>query len=270
MTATPPRNRRAAPFRPRLEALEERWVPTCTISENAGVLLIIGDDTANQIAINDNGGGAAGNVAVACDNTVLTSVGVITGIRVRSRGGNDTVSYTLARTLSSGQSRRVTIDMGTGQDNVKASLNGALSSNSRFQLNVKGGTGHDRVVVASASTIPANAFLILNLSAGGDFNVIRVSHTAQLTGQLIVNASVSGRYERINATLTPASGSTGLVSASVQGGPGNDALRLIARKASVFDTVGFDAFLNGGGGIDTCSHTSNVVATNCAVDRVVP
>jgi hypothetical protein len=269
MTASPPRNRRPAPFRPRLEALEERCVPTCTVSENAGVLLIIGDNNANTIVINDNGGGTAGNLNVACDNTVYNSVGVITGIRVRDRGGNDTVTYTLSRNLSSGQSRKVLIDMGTGQDKVTVNLNAALSSNSHLEVDTKGGTGNDKVVVNSAATVAANAFLTLNLSAGGNFNLIRVAHTALVTGQLNVNASVSGLYEHISAVLMPAPGSTGLVTANVFGGPGNDALRLIARKGSVFDTVGFDAFLNGGGGIDTCSRTSNVAATNCAIDRVV-
>jgi hypothetical protein len=296
MTNTPPRHRRRAPFRPRLETLEDRSVPACLISENAGTLLILGDNNINHIDIQDAGGGGAGNVTVACDGQVISNASVLTGIRVRARGGDDVITYTQTKSLSSGQSRRVVIDMGTEHDDVTVALNGGLSANSRLNLAVRGGSGQCQINVTGGGTIASNAALLMNLSAGGDANRIRGSEAANIAsgGSLTMNvigggnsnvltvaqrgqalgfvngkASAGGQFERINMLLTPAAGSTGLVTARVLGGPGNDAVRFIARKIVVFDKVGFDAVLNGGAGINTCTRTAVVSAVNCAIDHVV-
>jgi hypothetical protein len=295
MTNTPPRRRRA-PFRPRLETLEDRSVPACLISENVGTLLILGDSTANRIDISDAGGGGAGNVTVACDGQVIKNANIITGIRVRGRAGNDVITYTQTRSLSSGQNRRVVIDMGTEHDQVTVALNGGLSANSRLNLAVRGGTGQCQINVTGGGTIASNAALLMNLSAGGDANRIRGSEAANIAsgGSLTINAiaggnsnvltvaqrgqalgvvnakaSAGGRFGRINMLLTPATGSTGLITAKVTGGTGNDAIRFIARKITVFDTVGIDAVLNGGAGVNFCTRTANVSAVNCSIDHVV-
>jgi hypothetical protein len=296
MTNTPPRHRRRASFRPGLETLEDRCVPACLISENAGTLLILGDNNTNHIDIEDAGGSGAGNVVVACDGQVIKNASVITGIRVRARGGNDIVTYTQTKSLSSGQNRHVVIDMGSDHDAVTVALNNGLSANARLNLAVRGGSGQSQINVTGAGTIASNAALTMNLSAGGDANRIRGSEAANIAsgGSLTINvraggnlnaltaaqrgqalgfvnvtASAGGQYDRINALLTPANGSTGLITAKVLGGPGGDAVRFIARKITVFDTVGFDVVLNGGAGINTCTRTANVSAVNCAIDHVV-
>jgi hypothetical protein len=296
MTNPPPSNRRLTPFRPSLETLEDRCVPACLISENAGILLILGDNNVNHIDLEDAGGGGAGNVVVACDGQVIKNAGVITGIRVRARGGNDVVTYTQTKSLSSGQSRNVVIDMGTDHDVVTVALNNGLSANSHLNLVVRGGTGQSQINVTGAGVIAGNAGLTMNLSAGGDANRIRGSEAAniasggilginvhaggnlnvltaaqrgQASGMVNVKARAGGRFDRINALLTPAPGSTGLITARVTGGPGNDAIRFIARKITVFDTVGFDAVLNGGAGLNFCTRTANVSAVNCSIDHVV-
>src|SRR5262245_37961476 len=48
--------------RPRVEALEDRLVPTCTIvtDPNTGSLVVLGDARANGITITDNGNNAPG------------------------------------------------------------------------------------------------------------------------------------------------------------------------------------------------------------------
>jgi len=266
------------------------------MSENAGVVLILGDDSANHIDIADTGGSAAGNIAVACDGQLFHNTGKITGIRLRARGGNDIITYTLSKGLTTGQIRNLQIDTGEGHDNVRVTLSGNLTSTSRLRLRVGGGTRDSRIKVIESGSIASNASVLMNLSAGGDANKIAVTNTAtissggslvtnlsaggnfnflqvrqtnQVVGRMTVNASVSGLYERIVDSLTLASGSTGLVTANVQGGPGNDNLRFVVRKQVVFDSAGLDVSLNGGAGLDSCFRTSRVVAQNCEFDHVV-
>jgi hypothetical protein len=227
---------------------------------------------------------------------VFSNTGVVTAIRIHTGGGNDIVNYTQSKALATGQSRKLTIDMGTGHDKVNVTLNSGLASKAQFKLKIFGGTRLNRINVTGAGTIAASASLKMNLSAGGDANRINVTEgsrvvsgaslvmnlnaggnsnlldvtqNGQVTGILKVISSTSGQYETIDTMLTPAGGSSGTLTAKVFGGPGRDALRLLARKGSEFDKLAFDAVVNGGGGIDTCTHTTNVTSVNCEINHVV-
>src|SRR5206468_12052960 len=58
---------------PRVEALEDRWVPACTVTVSpTGGMTITGDAGDNQIAVFDNGSAGNGNVSVVCDGVTHT------------------------------------------------------------------------------------------------------------------------------------------------------------------------------------------------------
>src|SRR5262245_34854796 len=62
-----PRNRpraRTAASRLHLEALEDRWCPSCTVRLQDGVLSIVGDRAGNAVVLQDFG---AAGVRVICD-----------------------------------------------------------------------------------------------------------------------------------------------------------------------------------------------------------
>ena len=66
--------------------------------------------------------------------------------------------------------------------------------------------------------------------------------------------------DTVRADITPATGSTGSASATVQGGNGDDTLALHISNAAGSTVQGL---VDGGAGFDRVSKTSNVAATNC-------
>jgi len=98
-----PARRRA--FIPRFEALEERAVPTCTVTEiqntsesqKTSTVLIIGDDNNNNIVIEHDGSFNAGNVVVKCDGVQSDPFAfAVTSIQILGLEGDDKVTYSLA------------------------------------------------------------------------------------------------------------------------------------------------------------------------------
>src|SRR5262249_44818384 len=158
---------------------------------------------------------------------------------------------------------------GTGQSVINVTGAGTIAGNAALTMNLSAGGDANRIRGSEAANVLSGGVLTINVRAGGNLNVLTAAQRGQAFGFVNVNARAGGQFNRINALLTPATGSTGLITAKVTGGTGNDAIRFIARKITVFDTVGFDALLNGGAGINTCVRTSNVSAVNCAIDQVV-
>src|SRR5262245_33371896 len=101
--------KRVSPFAPRLEALEDRSLLSCTVSISGSVLKIEGDGGANSVRITDNGTGAAGNIVVKCDGTTTNVGPAITEIRVNTKGGNDSVRYDLSNDLLANQSMKLKV-----------------------------------------------------------------------------------------------------------------------------------------------------------------
>src|SRR5262245_18047341 len=87
------RARRTSTLRPRLETLERRWCPCQNNLLDDGTLLILGDDTAETIAIRDDG--IERGVTVQCDRDEVEMFIGVRSIVLRSAGGDDRVSYVL-------------------------------------------------------------------------------------------------------------------------------------------------------------------------------
>ena len=79
-------------FAPRLELLDDRIVPSCTIEQTGGTLRIEGDNHSNTIEIVDNGT----TVTVTCDGETAEEFTDVTEIEVRAATGR-TLSATICR-----------------------------------------------------------------------------------------------------------------------------------------------------------------------------
>src|SRR5262245_20389277 len=77
-------------FRPRLEHLERRECPSCTVFQKEQTLTIMGDRLDNRIDISAERAGD-GSVRVACDGSVRTFTGLKL-IDLKSQTGNDEVN----------------------------------------------------------------------------------------------------------------------------------------------------------------------------------
>jgi hypothetical protein len=104
-------------FVPRLEALDERTLPSVTVSYSPmdGSLLVQGGSRSDVISITDTGKAEPGSVIVFDHGTaVYFSEGPVSRIQVLTYGGNDTVDYWLSSDLTT--DRTVWVDLGARND----------------------------------------------------------------------------------------------------------------------------------------------------------
>jgi hypothetical protein len=138
--------RTSARFIPRLEAFDERSLPSVAFTEGAGTLLIVGDNTPNQITILDDGTGLAGAVIVQADGETYISREPVTNIVVETKGGTDTVDYWLQGTLLT--DRLVSVDLGRRADTFTAHLNDqTVDGGVRLVIGAFGRGGADRLTL---------------------------------------------------------------------------------------------------------------------------
>jgi hypothetical protein len=134
-------------FVPRLEAFDERTLPSVTVSYSPmdGLLLVQGDNTNDVITITDTGKGEAGSVTVFDHNTpVYFSEGPVTRIQVLTYGGDDTVDYWLSSDLTT--NRTVWVDLGARNDAFTAHLDRQnLAAGNNLVVQAFGRGGKDRL-----------------------------------------------------------------------------------------------------------------------------
>jgi hypothetical protein len=216
---------RVARFVPRLEVMENRWCPSVSIQANGPELRIEGNDAANVVSITDNG---QGQVTVTADGRTATFAG-ISQVRVETRGGTDTVDYTL--TGSTTAERRVRIDLGAGADTATVRANGVrLGADAEIEVNGNG--GHDTITADFAVEVDGRFRFRLDGGYGND---------------------------TVAANVALAADSTGTVEALVKGNEGDDRLTLMVTGAA----AALNARLDGDAGFDRCASTSNVQVEEC-------
>lgn len=212
-------------FVPRSEGLERRQCLSVTIQANGPELRIDGGDAADTVSISDNG---QGQVVVTANGRTATYKG-ISQIVVQTRGGNDSVNYTL--TGSPSAESRLRIDLGNGADTASLRANGVRLGQD-VEVEVNGGSGGDRITADYLVEVDKQFRFRLN---GGDGN------------------------DTVTAGIVLLADSTGDVEARVKGNNGDDRLTLnVTGKAK-----SLRAELDGDEGFDRCAHTSNVEESEC-------
>jgi hypothetical protein len=261
--------------RPSLEPLEDRWLPAVTVSDNVGVLLIIGDlGHSHVITISDKGTTTAGAITVTVDGgKPFASTDNVNQIRVKMHGLNDTINYNLTSTPSSGVVRVLNVNFANGNNNAfAANFQANLGSNDAFTINVRGGAGSARETVNAISTnVPSTSSLNISLnggSAGGD--ILTMNYQGQMAGMfnLNMNGGAGGR-DLMTGNLTFNSGSSGLLTAFLAGHGSLNSLNLVPVRSNPADTLGVDATIDGGPGINHARHTANVFITNITINEFV-
>jgi hypothetical protein len=168
---------RTRQFIPRLEALDDRSLPSVTITTMGTIgatLQITGDAGANNIVITDDGTGAGITVqaeGMTTPWTIPADVTSISAIVVNTLGGNDTVVYDLTDNLTA--TRLMSVDLGKGADSFTVNMNNVSVSGSSTTLGitVNGGGGRDTLTLNAhgASAVDgAHISVALNGKAGKD------------------------------------------------------------------------------------------------------
>jgi hypothetical protein len=212
--ARAPRNR----FRPCLECLEDRRVPSCTITQTGGTLLIDGSKGRNFIGIKDNGTGKAHDITVKCGNGTefISGLDPVTLIVVRTGRGADTIDYALMGDVSSALT--VSVQGGPGRDTFNGHLNGhQLLSGADYTFNISGGRGADDVDFTADENvhIASGASLTVNEEGGRGRDHLSASYNGKMEGTLSFDLGGGRGANVLNSSIVLQAGSTGTVHNSV-------------------------------------------------------
>ena len=243
--------RRAARFVPQLEALEDRNCPSF-IGVHGHTLLIIGDPTADMVSVTDSGNGT---VTGTIDGQSATGT-TINHVVVHTRGGDDTLTYTLTNPLTS--PLHLQIDMGAGNDTATLDFSPGVSS-SRLKIDFNGGKGDDTLTTMFGDITSSRVNFRADLGKGADTfdstllgNVIGDSAV-----RFLVNGSTGDDTIGVHAANTNIDANA-RVDLDLLGGKGNDTinvdyqgvlngkLRLNANGGPGDDTINANLTLNAG------------------------
>jgi len=170
--------RNAPRFIPSLVAFDERCLPSVTVTpDNFGGLFIAGDDTANTIAIMDDG---AGHVLVTGDGQSFPLFTGITSITIQTFGGTDTVDYTLTGDLVGRQT--VVADLGARADTFTAHVSDrTVAADSRLIIQAFGDGGGDKLTLDAQNVGGgARSYFEVDLVGGKGKDVLTSNYTAGL------------------------------------------------------------------------------------------
>jgi hypothetical protein len=259
-------------FAPRLEALEHRDCPSCTVLVSGNTLRIIGDGGANAVNVTHNG---AGTVTATCDGTAVTRSG-IRRIFIDTRGGADTVNFSATGALT----RRLDLnlrlgggndfadvnfaaiddrlklhaDLGGGNDTLDVNLDQELRARSEADLHVNGGGGNDTWIL-SVNEVRTGAELKAHFEgdSGNDTLDVRLGDPIDAGAEVKIQATGDGGDDSLKVDATTFGTGANIAAGAelrvqLEGGDGSDSLTLSYEG----DVDGeFKADLDGGSGADT-------------------
>jgi hypothetical protein len=167
-------------FVPRLQAFDERCLPSVTaaVVPGTGILQITGDANPNTITITDDG--TASGVTVVGDGQTFTFANTITAITVDAGAGDDVVTYNLTATL--GSSRNIDVNLGTGNDAFTGNMsNQGLAQNISLDISAYGQGGADKLALnAQNFNTDLNSILDIDYVGGAGKNSVNFNYSPGL------------------------------------------------------------------------------------------
>jgi hypothetical protein len=258
-------------FVPRLEVLNERALPSVTVTEVGGVLRITGDQRTNDIEIRDTGGSGTDAVTVWVDGVQsdVTIDDPVTKVVVCAGSGQDVVSYNLTGSFADGTDRNVVVFLGNQDDTFTADLNGSIGADSDVTLKVYGGNGQDNLSVSGAGTADApwsvDGHLTVKLFGGNGKDTVDVNYNGLINGTFDLFVGGGNGKDFLRGEVTAVDGSTGELNAKVCGSNGVDDVGLIVAADGSPDLT-VNAEVHGGLGKDILD--PSVISSN--VDIIDP
>ena len=206
-------------FSLRLETLDDRVVPSCTVLQEGTTLTITGDNKSNDIQIVDDGT----MVTVTCDGDPAEAFTDVTKIVVRAGNGQDVVGYDLAIADppmgEAGVAVERTLDMklGNGVDTFTGSIAGDLVEGSVLDVSVGGCNGKDTLGFDVAGDVAAGVDLNVELRGGNGQDVILSSYAGMLLGTLTWDVTGGNGKDELTANMSFDANTNGTAEVEVRG-----------------------------------------------------
>jgi hypothetical protein len=268
-----------------LEVLEDRTCPSVSAAVYFGnTLVIVGDAGNDAVTVTDDGAGGISGTILGSTNTASASGTGIKNVLINTKGGDDSVNFTLNGPLTS--RLNLAIDLGAWQDtstnknSVTLNLNQPISA-PYLNVGILGTAGQDTVSVSLGSI--TNSYVAIyaallgnddNFSAtvNGDINGYSAlamavfggsgndSISASINGNVSANSAVGvfldGGYGDDAVSFTYSGQLNGHLGAALLGGPGNDTVsaNITADSGSTGHVA---AYVAGGDGDDTLTLNIN-------------
>lgn len=187
-------------------------------------------------------------------------------VKVNAGGGDDETIAHFAR--KHGGKLTFKCQMAAGDDICSASMWGDITGGADVKFDLFGNGGNDSLWSwntydqyqggYSNIRIAGDATMDLNMDGGSGDDVLTPTYSGEADGDLTVHVKGRGGVDSSNGVVNLNS-SGGKVDLKSQGHAGNDTLELNVNGSTPY----FSAKMNGGGGVDTCISTPNVVKTLC-------
>jgi hypothetical protein len=241
-----------------IEHLEDRYCPSVTVS---AVPISAGHPMAGyDLEIVNTGGPATINILDLGNRSVSVSDGAgkmlggamnVRAIHYEGSSGDDTVSYTLAHTLTT--SEVVYIDLGDGGNHAMLNFGGGVA-NANFSVCVVGGSGADYISTSLGAIINAHAFFSISGGAGNDR--ILFGAPVDIDARSTLNVLVNGGAGNDDLELAASGLIFGSLSVAAYGGDGSDTININV-KVEEDSTGAVSAYAAGGAGADTITLAMN-------------
>jgi hypothetical protein len=229
-----------------LEQLEDRCVPSLSVSFNGSSLSITGTPTSGIVNLTQPGAGSS--ITVADGTTTLGTFAVTGNLSVTTGNAADTINLTL--NTAGFLPGNVTINSGLGNDVI--SINGGGGGAIRGFLNIPGGFGNKTFNIGNNSGVVLAGFAFITGGQGHDTANIGTGSTVTSASDLFISRVST---VTMGATATPAVIGTNLTILNSQNGALTNTVNVDATVNGTFQYVG-------GSGIDnvTLAGTYNTAA----------
>jgi hypothetical protein len=233
---------RVRSFQPACEALENRWCPSVTSVVSGGhILTLTGDNLANDIRINDNGGA---EIDVRVNGEFTQSFTGIDTLNINAGNGNSGIFYAVRNNLT--QNRAINVNLGDGNSRFDfrtisgTCILGQETDPLRLDVNVTGGKGNDWISGNLGDIF--NAQVTVRAYLGNGNNIFNYYVTGDVTDGAASSSTALGTAIKHTS-----------VSLLAIGGSGNNSLAVNAQNVSVGKGTLFQTDLRANGRHDLLS-----------------
>lgn len=232
-------------FRPSLEALEARWVPTVTASIKNGVAYFVGDKANDLVQLVASVDGDTGDNLITATytsnkngSTTSTTINLtdtpLTGAWVLLNNGNDTFIFQnfVGTGFDLASNFDLAVGLGDGNNSADIAMTANVTGGALVNLNVAGGKGRDNLAVNFFGNIDEGSTVTARVDGGKGNDTITINHNGVVQGNasfLVIGGGDNDVIQTSFYAVAPGTeGATGNIDVAITGSKQKNRLSLLA------------------------------------------